>query len=79
MLKIKLSQVGKKHERSYRVVIAEARSKRDGKVTEVIGHYLPQNQKIEIDQNRFDYWIKKGAKPTETIVKLLKEIEKWKI
>lgn len=76
MLKIKLSQVGKKHQRSYRVVIAEVRSKRDGKVTETIGHYFPQDKKITVDSARFDYWVKNGAQPTETIIKLLKETKK---
>ncbi len=76
MLKIKLSQVGKKNKRSYRVVVAEARSKRDGKVVEKIGHYNPQikENELQIKRKRLDYWIKNGAQMTSTIRKLVSKI-----
>jgi small subunit ribosomal protein S16 len=75
MLKIKLSQVGKKHQRSYRVVVAEARSKRDGKVVEKIGHYDPQAEKnqLKINKKRLQYWSQKGAQMTDTVRKILKK------
>ena len=50
MLKIKLSPRGKKHQRTFRVVIAEGRSKSDGKYIEEIGFYTPQTKTIQIDQ-----------------------------
>jgi small subunit ribosomal protein S16 len=73
MLKVKLSQVGKKNKRSYRIVIAEARSKRDGKVVEKIGYYNPKdkNSKIQIKQDRLNYWVKNGAQITEAVRKLI--------
>jgi len=75
MLKIKLSQVGKRHERSYRIVIAEARSKRDGKVVEKIGHYDPKakNNQLTINKNRVGYWKEKGAQMTEPVRKILEK------
>lgn len=73
MLKIRLSQVGKKHQRSYRIVVAEARSKRDGKSTEILGHYDSDAKppSITINQKRLEYWLAKGARPTETVSKIL--------
>ncbi len=73
MLKIKLSQVGKRNQRSYRVIIAEARSKRDGKYLEKIGHYNPNVDpaEIEINQDRLQYWQEQGAQMTEAVKKLV--------
>ncbi len=75
MLKIKLSQVGKKHQRSYRIVVAEARSKRDGKAVEKIGHYNPQAEKNQliINKKRLQYWRQKGAQMTDTVREILKK------
>ncbi|MDD3531885.1 MAG: 30S ribosomal protein S16 [Candidatus Shapirobacteria bacterium] len=75
MLKIKLSQVGKKHERSYRIVVAEARSKRDGKIVEKVGHYNPKakNSQLTINKGRVNYWKEKGAQMTESVQKILKK------
>ncbi|MGI6278520.1 MAG: 30S ribosomal protein S16 [Patescibacteria group bacterium] len=75
MLKIKLSQVGKKHQRSYRVVVAEARSKRDGKAVEKIGHYNPRAEKnqLKINRKRLQYWCQRGAQMTDPVRKILKK------
>lgn len=73
MLKIKLFPKGKKHQRSYRVVISEARSKFDGKFTDDIGYYTPKTNTFKIDQTLFDSWIKKGAQPTTGVALLLKK------
>lgn len=75
MLKIRLSQVGKKHQRSYRIVVAEARSKRDGKFVEILGHYNPQAKPptILINQKKLTFWLEKGAMPTLTVGKILKK------
>ena len=80
MLKIKLTRTGKKKQPSYRIVIAEARSKRDGKFVENLGTYNPlqKKTKVKINRERFDYWIKKGAQPTETVRRLYKKILKTK-
>ena len=74
MLKIKLARFGKKHQPHYRMVVTEARSKRDGKYVEKVGHYAPtQTPKIlEINVVRYQYWVDKGAIPTETVAGLFK-------
>ena len=73
MLKIRLSRVGKKKQPNYRVVIADARSARDGKVVEVIGFYNPLTEPatVQIDGDKARDWLHKGAQPTERVAKLL--------
>jgi len=71
MLKIKLSPRGKKHQRTFRVVIAEGRSKNDGKYIEEIGFYTPQTKTIQIDQKKLEQWQKNGAQITLGVDKLL--------
>lgn len=74
MLKIKLQPTGRKHQRSYRIVVAEDRSKLSGKVLDSIGTYNPHEteNKIIVNQESYLAWQKKGAQPTETIRKLIK-------
>lgn len=74
MLKIKLQPTGKKHQRSYRIVVAEDRSKLSGKVLDSIGTYNPHEteNKIVVDRESYNSWQKKGAQPTETLMKLIK-------
>lgn len=69
MLKIKLSRTGKKNQPSYRIVIAEAKSKRDGKCVEVLGFYNPLTKPptIKFNQKRLKYWLDCGAQPTKTV------------
>jgi small subunit ribosomal protein S16 len=73
MLKIKLARFGKKKQPHYRIVINEARDKRDGKYVEAIGHYAPtMSPKIlTIDMDKYNDWRKKGAQPTETVAALV--------
>ncbi len=75
MLKIKLAHTGKKNFPSYRIVVQEARSKRDGKVVEVLGYYRPLDvpPALHIDKPRFKEWIEQGARPTETVYHLSKK------
>ena len=77
MLKIKLARFGKKHQPHFRIVINEAKDKRDGSYTENIGHYAPtQTPKIlELDTARYEYWVSKGAKPTETVASLYEKFK----
>ena len=70
MLKIRLRRTGKKHQPSYRVVITEARSKRDGKYLENIGHWRPATKALKIDKKRYAYWLGVGAQPTQAVKKL---------
>lgn len=71
MLKIRFKKVGRKHQISFRIVIAERRSKRDGKNIEDIGFYNPTSKEFGIKKDRLDYWLKNGAKPTPTVHNLL--------
>lgn len=73
MLKIRLSQTGKKHKRTYRIVVAEARSKRGGRAVAQIGYYLPNVGKFVINRKEYERWQKLGAIPTETVIKLVNE------
>lgn len=74
MLKIKLTRFGKKGQPMYRVVVNEARDKRDGKYVAKVGNYFPQQQPkvLVLDMEAIDAWIKKGAQPTETVAALIK-------
>jgi small subunit ribosomal protein S16 len=76
MLKIKLARFGKKHQAHYRIVVNEARDKRDGSYTALLGHYSPVvPKKLEIDVKAFEEWVKKGAQPTETVAALFKRFQ----
>ena len=79
-LKIRLTKVGATHKPYYRVVVAEARSRRDGAATEVLGTYQPTNkvraEQCKLDLARVDYWLSKGAKPTDTVHALIKRARK---
>ena len=72
-VKIRLSRVGRKKTPIYRIVVADSRSPRDGKVIENIGRYDPQDNPslIEIDEEKARDWLAKGAQPTETVARLL--------
>jgi len=72
-LSIRLSKVGRRGIRAYRIVVAEARSKRDGKSTAIIGSYNPSLEPplIKIDQEKLKHWLSVGAKPTEAVRKLI--------
>ncbi|KUK79028.1 MAG: 30S ribosomal protein S16 [Microgenomates bacterium 39_7] len=72
MLKIKLSRFGKRNQPHFRIVVNEARDKRDGSYVEMIGHYAPtQNPKVlELDIKKYEAWIAKGAQPTDTAAAL---------
>ncbi len=72
-LVIRLTHVGKKGERRFRVVVKEKRSRRDGKAIEELGWFekTTTGQKKEINGERAKYWISQGAKPSPTVEKLL--------
>ncbi|GHU62664.1 30S ribosomal protein S16 [Clostridia bacterium] len=74
MVKIRLKRMGRKKSPFYRVVIADARSPRDGKFIEEIGYYDPTAEPsiIKIDAESAKKWLENGAQPTETVNKLLK-------
>jgi len=73
MLAIKLKSVGKKHQRSFRVVVQEKRSKLRGEFMEDLGWYNPHNNGFEIKNDRVVYWLGVGAEPTKTVGEILKK------
>lgn len=73
MVKIRLQRVGKKKAPFYHIVVADSRSPRDGKIIEQIGTYNPMTDPatISVDKEKVAEWIKNGAKPTDTVKKLI--------
>ncbi len=78
-VKIKLTRLGKIRNPQYRVAVADARTRRDGRAIEVIGRYHPKEEPslIEINSERAQYWLSVGAQPTEPVLKLLKITGDW--
>ncbi len=74
LLAIKLMRTGAKKRPSYRIIVKEKQSKRDGAYLENLGTYNPTREpaEIKLDLDRVRYWIEKGAKPTETVSRLIK-------
>lgn len=73
-VKVRLTRVGSKKNPIWRVVVADGRSPRDGRSIETIGHYNPQTQpsRIEIDRERLQHWLDRGAQPSNTVKKLMR-------
>ncbi len=78
-VKIKLMRLGKMRAPYYRIVVADARTKRDGRVIETIGKYHPKEHPsvIVVDADRAAYWLGVGAQPTESVQKLLSKTGDW--
>ena len=78
-VKIKLARFGKIRNPQYRISVADARNRRDGRAIEVIGRYHPKEDPsvIEIDSERALYWLGVGAQPTEPVLQLLKITGDW--
>lgn len=74
MLRIRLSRVGKKKQPAYRVVVIDQRKARDSRYVEVVGHYDPLRQPaaINLKSERIQYWLSKGAQPTDTVRSFLR-------
>lgn len=73
MLKLRLRRMGAKRQPSYRIVVAESRSPRDGRFIETVGIYNPKTQPmtLRVDEERAKYWLERGAQPTDTVRSLL--------
>lgn len=69
-LRIRLQRCGAKNSPSYKVVVAESSSRRDGRFVEILGHYNPtargNAEKMRVNTERAEYWISNGAKPSDT-------------
>ena len=73
-VRMRLTRVGSKKNPIYRVVVADARSPRDGRFIEIVGRYNPQTQPstIELDEPKVREWLGKGAQPSNAVARLLK-------
>ncbi|MBE6556987.1 MAG: 30S ribosomal protein S16 [Ruminococcaceae bacterium] len=74
-VKMRLRRMGAKKAPTYRVIVADSRSPRDGRFIEELGYYNPRTEPVElkIDAERAKVWLKNGAQPTETVKALLKK------
>lgn len=74
MVKIRLLRTGKRNAPSYRIVVADSRAKRDGKVIERLGFCDPKTKPVtvKLNQKRLDYWLSQGAQLTEGVKKIIK-------
>jgi len=84
MLKIRLRRVGGKKKPSYRLVVADVRSPRDGAFVDIVGHYNPLTdpETVVVKEEKALHWLQKGAQPTETTARLLGKagvMEKFKL
>jgi small subunit ribosomal protein S16 len=79
LVKIRLMRVGKRKQPSYRVVVADSRSPRDGRIIEAIGHYHPRQEpsRIEVNGERALFWLNRGAQPSSAVRKLLQISGAW--
>ena len=78
-VKIRLKRLGKIRAPYYRIVVADSRTKRDGRVIEEIGQYHPTEEPsiIKVDSERAQYWLGVGAQPTEAVVAIFKRSGDW--
>ncbi len=73
-VRVRLTRVGSKKNAKWRVVVADQRSPRDGRTIETVGHYNPQTDPstVVLDRERLDYWIERGAQPSNSVRKLMR-------
>ncbi|MDD2767755.1 MAG: 30S ribosomal protein S16 [Methylococcus sp.] len=80
MVSIRLARSGAKKRPFYHVVVAESRSKRDGRYIERVGFFNPiargQEERLRLDESRIEYWIGTGAKASDRVASLIKELKK---
>ncbi len=72
-VKIRLRRTGAKRQPSYRFVVADSRSPRDGRFLEIVGHYNPRRTPVELvlDEDKVKRWLGQGAQPSDTVARLL--------
>ena len=75
MLKLRLKRAGKKRSPSYRLVIMEHTTRRDGRSIEEVGYYNPITKQSKFDAEKIQKWLSVGAKPTETVTDLLRKAQ----
>ena len=72
-VKMRLRRMGAKKAPTYRVIVADSRSPRDGRFIEEIGYFNPKSDELKIDAEKAKKWIANGAQPTDTVKSLLKK------
>ena len=73
-VRIRLTRVGATKQPTYRVVVADSRTSRDGRAIEILGHYNPRTEPVEfsVDVEKTKAWLAKGALPSDTVTRLLR-------
>lgn len=76
MVRIRLNCVGAKKQRSYRIIVTEQRTPRDGRFIEIIGHYDPRNDPpaVTLKEDRALYWLSHGAQPSEAVARMFDQM-----
>jgi small subunit ribosomal protein S16 len=76
MVKIRLRRMGAKKQPTYRFVVADAKSPRDGRFLEILGHYNPRTEPktLVVDQDKAKQWLEKGAQPSDPVRRLFAEL-----
>jgi len=79
MVRIRFRREGSRHQPFYRLVVTEKESPRDGRFLEIIGHYNPRTQPatMDVQEDRLFHWLKAGAVPSESALKVLKACGAW--
>ena len=78
MVAIRLRRAGSKKRPYFRIVVTDSRAARDSSFVEILGHYNPRTRPalVDIQQERVDYWISKGAQPSDTVASFIKKLGK---
>lgn len=74
MVRIRMTRFGTHKRPFYRVMVADSRSPRDGRAIEQVGYYNPLTKDLKLDLEKVDGWLKVGAKPSETVERLIKKV-----
>lgn len=76
MVRIRLRRTGLKHQTSYRIIVADKESPRDGRFIEIVGFYNPRTQphKVDVKEDRVYDWLSKGAQPSESVLKVFNSV-----
>jgi small subunit ribosomal protein S16 len=73
LVKIRLKKMGRKKLPIYKIVVAEAMSKRDGRAVDILGTYNPKSKELQLDVEKVKEWLSKGAEPTPRVASLIKK------
>ena len=74
MVKIRLKRMGRKKLPIYKIVVADAKAKRDGKTIDILGTYNPKSKELQLDIEKVKEWLAKGAQPTDRVASLIKKV-----